>query len=90
MKHALLHEERRTHDGTVHRDEGKENTQRRVERRRKAFDGHFHQLRDTGDDGNEKNEREETQIHTFDNAIRVQHIHLQEIVRWGLSPAAQK
>ena len=79
-QHALLHEERRTHDGAVHRNEGKENTQRRVERRRKAFDGHFHQLCDTGDDCNEKNEREEAQIHTFNDAIGVQHVDLQEIV----------
>ncbi|OAV66709.1 hypothetical protein Barb6_02535 [Bacteroidales bacterium Barb6] len=40
-----------------------ENPQRGIECRRKTFNHHFHQLRERGDNGNEYDKRQETQVY---------------------------
>ena len=67
---TLLHEERSTHDGTVHGNQRQEDAQRGIERGAETLDSHFHQLRDAGDDGDEKNETQEAEVHTFNNGVR--------------------
>lgn len=54
--YALLHEERRTHDGAVDGDKWQEDAEGTVERWRILLDSHLDNLCYTGDDGNEEDE----------------------------------
>ena len=59
---TLLHEERAAQDGTVHRNQRKENAQGGIERRREGLNHHLQNLHDGCDDGDEKDIGQEAQI----------------------------
>ena len=64
---TLLHEERTTHDGAVHRDQRQEDSEARIERRAVFLHNHLHQLHDSSNDGDEEDETEVLQVQRLEN-----------------------
>ena len=61
---ALLHEQRSTEDGAVHRNEGQEDAQRTVQRGGEFLDDHLDQLHHGCDDRNEHDEAQEAEVYS--------------------------
>ena len=63
------HEQRRTQDGAVHRDQRQEDAEVLVEGHRVAFDDHLDELDERGDDDDEEDEAEEFEFERHEHIV---------------------
>ena len=77
---ALLHKQRRTHNGAVNGNQRQEYTQRRIQRRAEPLNHHLNQLNNARNHTNKENEAQKAQVDTFDKAVRPQHFGLKQVV----------